>query len=636
MTKAKRSGLVAAMIAVFAAPAFGQSGPERSAPPQLPTTTPIYDPLGGPDVRNLPRTDIAQCSMWFGGPAGLLLPAGVQPPAVPMAGVHGQIGAGWNSACGALYGIAQGSIFRDGAFARAMVYGERMGSYTAPDGTRVAFGHERRIYSAGAGVARPDGSFLSLDVTRAEKRGTLYGGSQIDSRYFDATSVQVRGARMLDHPFLRAVRFSASYTDFDRLNDNFTYRTLSGAATLARFDRKQLNADAAIDGASGRLAWTFGLFLRSDQRDATRYQGPTLAAQSPVIAGGRVTTYGASLDGRYDLGGGRRLLAGVRLDLVSAGLGGIDETGYVTPGYGATPTARQLFTATYGYTGDGSASEANIGGSLRFEQDFARDGRIFAGVRRVVRTADPRERYFISFTPPSGGALNPGPIHRTWIGNPGLRPEQHHLAETGFGWRSGGWELAARAYGDRVTDFILWDRARGQTGVLRADDVNIFRNVDAMIAGVEAKLRYRFANGIWLGADGWLIYGQNLTDDRPIAQIPAAEAQFRAGWISPLLEVETRLRLVATQDRVDGNFRTGSGSDGTGLVGSEQRTPGFATVDAALTWKPRPNVRLTVGVENIFNTAYREHIERSDIDDPFTSTPTATGRSFYMRGLVRF
>ncbi len=93
---------------------------------------------------------------------------------------------------------------------------------------------------------------------------------------------------------------------------------------------------------------------------------------------------------------------------------------------------------------------------------------------------------------------------------------------------------------------------------------------------------------------------------------------------------------LATQDRVDGNFRTGSGSDGTGLVGSEQRTPGFATVDAALTWKPRPNVRLTVGVENIFNTAYREHIERSDIDDPFTSTPTATGRSFYMRGLVRF
>lgn len=96
------------------------------------------------------------------------------------------------------------------------------------------------------------------------------------------------------------------------------------------------------------------------------------------------------------------------------------------------------------------------------------------------------------------------------------------------------------------------------------------------------------------------------------------------------------MRLVATQDRVDGNFRTGSGSDGTGLVGSEQRTPGFATVDAALTWKPRPNVRLTVGVENIFNTAYREHIERSDVDDPFTSTPTATGRSFYMRGLVRF
>ncbi|MBL8570236.1 MAG: TonB-dependent receptor [Phreatobacter sp.] len=609
---------------------------EPTARLPIPATVSIYDSLGGPDLRNPLRTDIAQCSLWSGGPAGTLLPQGSDQPAFPRPGVHGAIGAGWNSACRALYGLAQGSVFRDGAFARATVYGERMGSYTAPDGSRVAFGHERRVYSAGAGFAQPDGSFISLDVTRAERRGTLYGGSQIDSRYFDATSVQMRGLRILEHPHLQSLRFSASYTDVDRLNDNFTCRPLVGAATLARFDRKALAADLALDGRMDRLAWTFVLFLRSDQRDATRYQGPLLAPQSPVIAGGRVTSYGASLDGRYDLGSGRRVLAGARLDLVSAGLGGIDETGYATPGFGATPTARQLFAATYGYAGGGSASEANLGGMLRLEQDIAADGRLYAGIRRVVRTADPRERYFISFTPQAGGTLNPGPIHRTWIGNPGLKPEQHHLAEVGFGWRSGGWELVARAYGDRVADFILWDRTRGQPGVLRADNVGIFRNVDAAIAGLEAKVRYRFASGIWLGADGWLTYGQNLTDDRPIGQIPAAEAQLRAGWVSQAIEIETRLRLVATQDRVDGNFRAGSGVDGTGLVGSEQRTPGFATLDAALTWKSRPNVRLTIGVENILDTAYREHIERTDIDDPFTYAPTATGRSVYLRGLVCF
>lgn len=628
----------AAMVVMASSAALAQSPPQGEPGRQpVPSTMPLYDPLGGPDLRNPMRADIAQCSLWYGGPAGTLLPqAGLQPPAPPP-GIHGMVAAGWNSACSALYGLAQGSAMRDGAFARGMVYGERMGSYTAPGGTNVAFGHERRVYSLGAGLARPDGSFFSIDVTRAEKRGILYGGSQLDSRYFDATGVQLRARRTLEHPHLQALRFTASYTDFDRLNDNFTYRPLAGAQTLARFDRKVLAVDAGLDGASGPFAWTLGLSLRSDQRDATRYQGPLLAAQSPIIGNGRVTSLGASFDGRYALGGGRRILAGLRLDAVSAGMGRIDAAGYMTPGFGATPSPRQLFAATYGYAGDGSASEFNLGGSLRFEQDIAGDaGRWYAGLRRVVRTADPRERFFISFTPPMGQVLDPGPIHRTWIGNPGLRPEQHHLAETGFGWRSGGWELAGRAYGDRVTDFILWDRARGQNGVLRSDDINVFRNVDALIAGLEAKLRYRFAGGFWLGADGWLTYGQNLTDDRPVAQIPAAEAQLRAGWISDAVEVETRLRLVATQSRVDGNFRAGSGADGTGLPAAEQRTPGFATWDAALTWKPRPNVRLTVGVENILNTRYREHIERTDIDDPFTFNPVATGRSVYLRGLVRF
>lgn len=644
MTLAGCTVLTFGIHVAFAAPAQSrETKPANGNPPAaktaqpVPMTAPIYNPAGGPDLRNPFRSDIAQCSQWYGGPAGTLVPAGMRPPPIPRPGLHGLAAAGGSGACGRWEALGQASAFKDGAFVRAMHYREKAGSYTAPGGVHVPYGYERMILSGGFGFARAYGSFVAFDATRAEKSDIRYAGAPMDSRFFDATTLSLRSRLVLAHPVIRAVTLNANWTDFDRKNDNFSYRALVGQPTLAVFDRQSATLDAGVEGRSGALDWSMGLAFRQDHRDATRFQGAGLPAQSPVIADGTVASYGVAADGKYALAPDRRLLAGIKLDFVSASLGGMDRGGMVTPGFGATPTPRTLFAATYGYAGSGEETEVNLGGSLRYEQDFdAARGRWFTGLRRIVRTADPRERYFVSFTPPAGGAGNPGAIHRTWIGNPGLAPEQHHIAEAGYGWAGSGWELAGRVYGDRVADFILWDRARGQTGVTRTDNVNIFRNVDAVIAGLEAKLRYRFGNGFWLGADGWLTYGRNLTDDRAIGQIPPAEAVLRVGWSNTHFEVETRWRLVATQTRVDAFFRNGSGVDGTGLAGASPRTAGFTAVDASASWKPLPNAKLTIGVENLFDRRYREHVERTDIDDPFTFNPLAAGRSVFARGTIQF
>lgn len=67
-----------------------------------------------------------------------------------------------------------------------------------------------------------------------------------------------------------------------------------------------------------------------------------------------------------------------------------------------------------------------------------------------------------------------------------------------------------------------------------------------------------------------------------------------------------------------------------------QRLPGFATLDAQLTWRPMPNASITVGVENLLDRRYREAIERTDIDDPFTVNPRAPGRSLFARAAFQF
>lgn len=599
--------------------------------------TAIYDPTGGPALRNPWRSDIASCSQWWGGPTGTILSPGFMPLPAPPEGAHGLVGFNYSSACRLIEGLASASVRAHGAFARATTYGEDVGAWRDGHGQDQRNGFEKRTYSAGVGFTALDGTLLSFDYTRAERHKTLYGGALLDTRFFDADVFTARARLPLMAGSLKSIDISAKATLLDRENDNFSYRPLIGAATLAHFNRDLIEGRATAHFAQSNLAYALGIEVRNDHRDATRYQGAnpaTLLAQSRVQPGVRVSDVTAFGDLRLDLGASSRVVAGVRLSFASAKAGDLDATGLTTPGVGATPTPRSLFLQYYGLSGEGEKDEVNAGGKLRLERElWGKAGTAYVGVSRETRVPDPVERYFVSFTPPSGAALNPGPVHRTWIGNPGLDAEKHHLGEAGFGWLQGGWTLAGRVFVDYADDFILWDRARGQPGILVANDANVFRNIDAVITGASARVGYRWASGFSMRADMHFTYGENLTDERPIGQIPPLEMITTVGYETPLWGIEGRLRAVGRQDRLDGYFRTGSGVDGNGLG---RAAHGFALVDVMATWRPLPNVTLQAGVENLFDKAYAEHIERSDIDDPFLVNQLAAGRSLVLRGVARF
>jgi iron complex outermembrane receptor protein len=635
----KAAGLGLLPMLWLTAAAFAQavtSGAERrDALGLIPAA--IYDPTGGPAMRNAWRGDIASCSQWWGGPAGTILPPGFMPPEAPPEGIHGLAGFNYSSSCHLIEGLASASVRTQGFFARATVYGEDVGDWRDGHGHDQHNGFEKRNASAGVGFTAPDGTLLSFDYARADRHKTLYGGALLDTRFFDADVFSARARIPLMAGALKAIDMSAKATLFERENDNFSYRPLVGAATLAHFSRDLIEGRAAAHFAQPGLAYSLGADMKDDQRDATRYQGispAALAGQSRVQPDARVTEIGAFGDLKAELNPSLRLLAGIRLSVASAKAGDLDATGLITPGFGATPTPRSLFLQYYGISGEGESSEANVGGKLRLEQDLgSKAGTAYAGISRQIRVADPVERYFVSFTPPAGADLNPGPVHRTWIGNPGLDAEKHHIAEAGLGWQQGGWTLAGRIFVDHADDFILWDRARGQPGILVSNNASVFRNVDALIGGASARVGYRWTSGFFARVDTYLTYGENLTDDRPIGQIPPLEVITTVGYDTPAWGIEGRVRAVARQDRLDNQFRTGSGVDGNGLGGEGA---GFAVVDLMATWRPLPNTTVQVGIENLFDKAYTEHIERNDIDDPFLINQPAAGRSLVLRGLTRF
>ncbi|WP_132696645.1 TonB-dependent receptor domain-containing protein [Rhodovulum steppense] len=605
--------------------------PGKDQKPQTRQTRAIYDPAGGQDGRNLPRPDLPLCANWRGGPRGTLLPAGPGGSGLPQPGRHGLIGLGYSKACERTEAVLQFSTRGDRFFARGTIYSEDVGAYRAPEGPLVRSDRERLSYSLGAGLVGRNGSFLSFDARRLERDRILFQGNATgaDTRRFDVEGYDLAGTYVLDGSGATRLRVEGRFNRIDRINDNFSFRGPPPTRSEVRLDRETVDVLAVIDGGGAGFIWTLGIEYASDQRDGTRYQGPALTPQSPNYADARVASTALTAEGTWTLAPESRLKTGLRLDHVDARLGDIDRSGMLTGG-GATPTPRQMFAATYGYGGEGRKSETNLGAGLRFERDFnGQQGQLFAGLTYTPRTADPRERYLTSFTPATAPQ-----IFSTWIGNPDLDPERHAMLEVGGNTSRGPWTLAGRAYADWVEDFILWDRARGQAGVTRADNVNIYRNVDAFIAGLEAKATYRWDNGVWAGAEVWLTHGENTTDNRPIAQIPPAEAALKLGWKGKTISVEGTWHLVAKQSRLDNDFVTGSGADGDGRGGA--LAAGYGSLDLAANWSPRPNTILSLGVANVFDKDYIQLIERMDIDDPFKINPTAPGRSLWAGATIRF
>ena len=589
---------------------------------QFPQTRAIYDPAGGRKGRNVARPDMPLCSNWQGGPKGTLLPAGGGDGPLPPPGQHGMIALGFSEACDGGEGLLKFSSRGDGFFAEGTIYREDIGTYTAPDGTRVVNDRERQTYRIAAGWIGQDGSFLSFGTRRVERDKVLFQGigPGSDTRKFDVEGYDLAGKIMLDGDFASQLRFKINHNQIDKITDNFTYRTVAAEQKVETvLDGTSVNAMAAIDGGDAGFKWTLGLDYASDQRDADKFRGATLAPYSTNFADAKVAVTGLTADGTWAFGTGRRLLAGLRVEHVDASLGDMDRSF-------AAPTPRQLLQQTYGYTGNGKTTETNFGAKLRFEQDLSDNrGLWFAGLSYTPRTADPRERYFTGYS---------GVLEKIWIGNPDLDPERHVMLELGGGMRSGPWTLAGRAYADWARDFIIGDRARGQAGILVSDNRNIYRNVDAFIGGLEGAATYEWKNGVYAGAEIWLTYGQNTTDDRAIAQIPPAEAALKLGWKGGQVLFEGTWHLVASQSRLDDDISTGSGADGNGSGGA--LGAGYGTLDLAANWTPRKNTSFSVGVENVFDKAYVPLIERGDTDNPFLFNPTAPGRSLWARAIIRF
>ncbi|MEC4727377.1 TonB-dependent copper receptor [Shewanella sp. D64] len=175
-----------------------------------------------------------------------------------------------------------------------------------------------------------------------------------------------------------------------------------------------------------------------------------------------------------------------------------------------------------------------------------------------------------------------------------LKPEK--TTQMDIGWiYQGDVELSSSLFYGKIDDYILID-----TNTKSASAYNI----DATVWGGEFGISYPFTDN--LSAQTTLSYsrGENSSQDTPLGQIPPLEGRISLDYQYQDLTAGLLWRMVAAQDRVTLGQGNISGQD----LGESS---GFGTLAINGTWKHGDAILVSLGIENLFDITYAEHISRS-------------------------
>jgi len=262
-------------------------------------------------------------------------------------------------------------------------------------------------------------------------------------------------------------------------------------------------------------------------------------------------------------------------------------TWFATPDSKVIGGARLDRTIVDNYTGTGAGSRNDTlpAGFVRFEHTLSDIPlMMYAGVGYTERFPD----YWELFSPTYG----PGGSASAFDNVKTEKTTQLDIGAQYSGERFTGW---VSAYLGRVNDYILFRYDPNNAYVSQAD------NVDATAMGGETGFSYQLSDNWKTDASLAYSYAKNTSDHKPLPQIPPLEARLGLNWESGNWSSGGLLRLVSSQHRIANNEGNVVGKD-------FEKSAGFAIFSANVAYQATKNLKISTGVDNLFDTTYNEHL----------------------------
>ncbi|KTF37315.1 TonB-dependent copper receptor [Xanthomonas translucens] len=434
-----------------------------------------------------------------------------------------------------------------------------------------------------------------------------YAGRGMDGSQFRRRSYAARFERTDLPGAWEALRANVYLNDADHVMDNYTLRRPNPQSAMpmpmaSNVDRRTSGGRVEAEWRWDRIAVQAGVDTqRSRHRDRSA-SGEGVYRTLPWRIDAHFDNLGAFAEATFGADTAQRWITGLRLDRAQAQ----DNRSSIGMMGMPNPTA-------------GQTRREHLGsGFVRVERDLSANTVWYAGLGRSARMPDYWELFSADMGPM--GAAN---------AFAGVRPERTTQLDVGLQYRGATLQGWVSAYAGRVQDLILFTYAdSGMMGTTTRVD-----NVDARIAGAEAGLDWQPLQGLTLGGTLAYAWGENRSNGTPLPQMPPLESRLRAEWEGQRWSAGLLLRAVARQGRV--------APDQGNVVGRDLgRSAGFATLGLSGGYRVSEALRLSAGVDNVFDRRYSEHLNLAgSADFGFPADPVRIaepGRNLWLKGNYRF
>lgn len=507
--------------------------------------------------------------------------------------------------------LAQGGLRQGNWVARAGATLTRSGDYRAGDGRSIHASYER--WSGNMELGWHPTSDLEVAVSGILSDGrAAYADRAMDGVSFERRSLGLNVKRdwSREGRILRSGEFHLYTNTVDHVMDNFSMRPFLAMGMMAH--PMVSNPDRETTGGSFHLELEprealqvqVGLDFQANEHRIRRTMNESMHSYRglPRQSDARFENAGVFGELSHPIASFSRLVAGMRLDRWK----GTDYRDAISLGMmGATPNP----------TADARREKWMPSGFLRLEHDFTDASGVMLGIGHVGRFPD----YWELFNKEAADSVSAF----------GLAPER--TTQVDFEWihQLDRLKLNLALFAAWVDDFILIE-SEYPKGMRR---VTVARNVSARSMGGEAEASWRFSDHWKADLSVSATRGSNRTDRLPLPQQPPLESRLGLAYSAGNWTIGGLARMVAAQRRVSVNQGNIVGQD-LGPSG------GFAIFSLNAAWRPSSRMQLSVGVDNLLDRSYSEHLSRGGVEVAGFPSPALRlpepGRNGWVQARISF
>ncbi|MDM1335293.1 TonB-dependent copper receptor [Acinetobacter pseudolwoffii] len=465
-------------------------------------------------------------------------------------------------------------------------------SYQDGHGNTVPSDWERWNADLALGWTPDENTWVELTGGKADGEA-VYAGRMMDGSQFARESLGLRVEKKNVTDVIKKIEAQVNYNFNDHVMDNFSLRDVAEPDKAMTVTRRTLNGRLAVTNEWENIQLITGVDSQLNKHAGGMYHSTMPMMNSPVTTDMEFQSIGGFGELSYDLGGDNKLVSGLRIDQVS-----IDA---VKRGLERTETLPSAF--------------------IRFENTHPDhdDGKTYIGLGYVERVPDYWELFKTDLNGQAPSTFKD------------LKNEKTLQLDLGYQHHHGALNSWVSAYTGLIQDYILInydaDKKTGH-GINAADS----KNIDAVIAGAEAGIGYQFTDAIQADVSAMYAWGENTTNNMPLPQIAPLEGRVNLRYIQDRYTLGAYWRIVDGQNRI--SEREGN------IVGYDnKKSTGFGTLSLNGTYNLSEGVDLSVGIDNVLDRTYTEHLNKMGASGTGLSTDEQfnnIGRNYWARVSMKF